>query len=251
MRNLAGKVAIVTGSSRGIGRAIAERFAADGAAVVVNYNRSAGEAREVVAAIEQRGGKAAAIQGDASVVADIRRLFRDTIAKFAGVDIVVNNAGPSPDESGAGAPKALAEITEKEFDAYINGFARGPFFVMQEAARNLKDNGRIINISSVITDVRPPFAAPYAGAKSALEAFSDTLAQELAPRRITVNVIAPGAIETRMLRALPGEVQGMLTQRTPLGVGKPVDIAAIAAFLASEEGAWITAGKYRIDGGIR
>ena len=251
MGNLAGKVAIVTGSSRGIGRAIAERFAADGAAVVVNYNRSAGEAREVVAAIEQRGGKAAAIQGDASVVADIRRLFRDTIAKFAGVDIVVNNAGPSPDESGAGAPKPLAEITEKDFDAYINGFARGPFFVMQEAARNLKDNGRIINISSVITYVRPPFAAPYAGAKSALEAFSDTLAQELAPRRITVNVIAPGAVETRMLRALPGEVQGMLTQRTPFGVGKPVDIAAMAALLASEEGAWITAGKYRVDGGIR
>jgi 3-oxoacyl-[acyl-carrier protein] reductase len=251
MGNLAGKVAIVTGSSRGIGRAIAERFAADGAAVVVNYNRSADEAREVVAGIEERGGKAAAIQGDASAVADIRRLFRDTIARFAGVDIVVNNAGPSPDESGAGAPKPLAEITEKEFDAYINGFARGPFFVMQEAARNLRDNGRIINISSVISDLRPPFAAPYAGAKSALEAFSDALAQELAPRRITVNVIAPGGVETRMLRALPGEVQGMLAERTPLGIGKPSDIAGIAAFLASEEGTWITAGKYRIDGGIR
>jgi len=250
MGNLHGKVAIVTGSSRGIGRAIAERLAAEGAAVVVNYNRSANEAREVVAGIEQRGGKAAAIQGDASVVADIRRLFRETIAKFGTIDIVVNNAGPSPDESGAGAPKPLAEISEKEFDAYINGFARGPFFVMQEAARNLNDNGRVINISSVISDLRPPFASPYAGAKAAIEAFSDVLAQELAPRGITVNVIAPGGIETKMLRALPGEVQGMITQRTPLGIGKPSDIAGIAAFLASE-GGWITAVKYRVDGGIR
>ena len=245
MGNLDGKVAIVTGSSRGIGRAIGERLAADGAAVVVNYNRSSDEARGVVAGIEQRGGKAAAIQGDASVVADIRRLFRETIAKFGALDIVVNNAGPSPDESGAGAPKPIAEISEKEFDAYINGFARGPFFVMQEAARNLNDNGR------VISDLRPPFASPYAGAKSALEAFSDVLAQEVAPRGITVNVIAPGGVETRMLRALPGEVQGMITQRTPLGIGKPSDIAGIAAFLASEGSAWITAVKYRVDGGIR
>ena len=145
----------------------------------------------------------------------------------------------------------IAEITEKEFDAYINGFARGPFFVMQEAARNLKDNGRGINISSVISELRPPCGAPYAGAKSALEAFSDTLAQELAPRGITVNVIAPGAVETKLLRALPSEVQGMVTQRTPLGVGRPSDIAGIAAFLASEGGAWITAAKYRVDGGIR
>ena len=173
MGNLAGKVAIVTGSSRGIGRAIAERFAAEGAAVTVNYNRSADEARAVVSGIEHRGGKAIAIQGDASAVADIRRLFRETIAKFGGVDIVVNNAGPTPDESGAGAPKPIAEISEREFDAYINGFARGPFFVMQEAARNLQDGGRVINISSVISDLRPPFAAPYAGAKSALEAFSE------------------------------------------------------------------------------
>src|SRR5215469_11005271 len=250
MASLNEKVAIVTGSSRGIGRTIAERFAADGAAVVVNYNRSADEALGVVAGIEQRGGKAIAIQGDASAVTDIRRLFHETIAKLGGIHIVVNNAGPVPDETGAGGPKPVAEISEREFDAYLNGFARGPFFVMQEAARNLKDNGRIINISSVISDLRPPFAAPYAAAKSALEAISDSLAQELAPRGITVNVIAPGGVETRMLRALPGEVQGMIMQRTPLGIGKPSDIAGIAAFLASE-GGWITAVKYRVDGGIR
>ena len=251
MASLSGKVAIVTGSSRGIGRAIAERLADDGAAVVINYNRSADEARGVVAGIERKGGTAIAIQGDASVVADIRRLFRETIAKFGHVDIVVNNAGPSPDASGAGSPKPIAETSEEEFEAYINGFARGPFFVMQESARNLADKGRIINISSVISDLRPPYAAPYAGSKSALEAFSDCLAQELAPRGITVNVIAPGGIETKMLRALPGEVQGMIEQRTPFGIGKPSDIAGMTAFLASDAGAWITAEKIRVDGGIR
>ena len=118
---------------------------------------------------------------------------------------------------------------------------------MQESARNLADKGRIINISSVISDLRPP----YAGSKSALEAFSDCLAQELAPRGITVNVIAPGGIETKMLRALPGEVQGMIEQRTPFGISKPSDIAGMTAFLASDAGAWITAEKIRVDGGIR
>src|SRR5262249_2509760 len=162
------------GSSRGIGRAIAERLAAEGAAVVINYNRSADEAHGVV---ERKGGTAIAIQGDASAVTDIRRLFKEAIAKFGRIDIVVNNAGPSPDAAGAGSPKAVAEYSEGEFDAYMNGFARGPFFVMQECARNLADKGRIINISSAITDLRPPFAAPYAGSKSALEAFSDCLAQ--------------------------------------------------------------------------
>jgi 3-oxoacyl-[acyl-carrier protein] reductase len=136
MASLTGKVAIITGSSRGIGRAIAERFASDGAAVVVNYNRSADEAREVVAGIERKGGTAMAIQGDASAIVDIRRLFKETIAKFGRVDIVVNNAGPSPDASGAGSPKPIAECSEEEFDAFMNGFARGPFFVMQESARS-------------------------------------------------------------------------------------------------------------------
>src|SRR6266436_8121968 len=134
-----GKIAIITGSSRGIGRAVAERLAADGASVVVNYNRSADEARDVVLAIEARGGKAIAIQADVRVVADIRRLFSETIAKFGGIDIVVNNAGPG------GGPKPIAEISEEEFDSALSGFARGPFFVMQEAARNLRDRGRVIN----------------------------------------------------------------------------------------------------------
>jgi 3-oxoacyl-[acyl-carrier protein] reductase len=248
MSSLKGKVAIVTGASRGIGRAIAEQLAADGASVVVNYNRSADEAREVVAAIESKGGRALAVQADVTEVGDIRRLFRETTAKYGRVDIVVNNAGPSPEGQ---PPKLVAETTEEQFDTLLSGFARGPFFVMQEAARNISDNGRVINISSVAASIFAPFTSAYAGAKAALEAFSAVLAAELVQRGITVNVIAPGAVETKMLRALPKEVQEGFAQRTPLGVGRPRDIAAIVAYLASDQGRWITNEKIRVDGGIR
>src|SRR5260370_28501001 len=245
MESLKNKVAIVTGTSRGIGRASAERFSADGAAVVVNYARSEDEARSGGAGIEGKGGTAMAIQADAGVVSDIRRLFRETIAKFGRVDIVVNNAGLPLN------PKQLAEITEKEFDETFAGFGRGPFFVMQEAARALPDGGRIINISSVVTALFGPRTSTYAGSKAAMEAYSGVLAVELASRRITVNTVCPGTVEARMLRGLPKEVQELLEQRTPLGIGQPHDIAGLVAYLASEEGRWITNEKIRCDGGFR
>lgn len=245
MASLANKVAIVTGSSRGIGRAIAERFAADGASVVINYNLSADEAHGVVAGIEAKSGVAVAIQADCSLVPDIRRLFRETISKFGGVDIVVNNAGI------AGVTKSVAELSEEEFDFYMSGFARGPFFVMQEAARNIRDDGRIINISTALTAILPPFTSGYVGAKAAMEAFSAVLAAELVSRGITVNVVSPGAVETKMLRGLPKEFQEVLAQRTPLGIGQPRDIAGIVGYLASDDGRWITNEKIRCDGGIR
>src|SRR3984957_4823387 len=210
MASLKDKVAIVTGSSRGIGRAIVERFAQDGAAVVVNYARSGGEARDVVTGIEAKGGKAIAIQADVSAVSDIRRLFRETITKFGRVDIVVNNAGASAN------PTPIAEVTEDDFDSTFAVYGRGPFFVMQEAARALPDGGRIINISTVLTAMLPPFTATYVGSKSAMEAFSSVRAMELAPRRITVNTILPGAVETKMLRDLPKELTDALKERTPL-----------------------------------
>ena len=246
MASLDGKVAIVTGSSRGIGRAIVERFAQDGAAVVVNYARSADEAHSVVAGIEAKGGKAIAVQADAGVVADIRRLFRETIAKFGHVEIVVNNAGAV-----LGPLKPLAELTEDEFDSNFDLYGRGPFFVMQEAARALPDGGRIINISTAITALLPPFTAIYAGSKAAMEAFSGVLAAELAPRRITVNTVLPGGVETKMLRDLPKEMVAGIEQRTPLGIGQPRDIAGLVAFLAGDEGRWITNEKIRCDGGVR
>lgn len=147
---------------------------------------------------------------------------------------MVNNAGPSPEVVG---PKPIAAFTEEEFDWVIGGFERGPFFVLQEAAKNIRDNGRIINISTVIAALLPPFTALYAGAKAALEAFSGVLAAELAERRITVNIIAPGGVETKMLRNLPREVQDTIAQRTPFGIGQPRDIAEWLPFSqATKEG---------------
>jgi 3-oxoacyl-[acyl-carrier protein] reductase len=245
MGSLKNKVAIVTGSSRGIGRAIAERFAEDGAAVVINYAHSTGEAGDVVAGIQAKGGKAIAIQADMGVVADIRRLFKEAVAALGHVDIVVNNAG-SP-----GRPNLITGVTEKEFDEVFAVYGRGPFFVMQEAAGVLPDGGRIINISTVLTAMLPPFTATYAGSKSAMEAFSSVLAMELASRRITVNTVLPGAVETKLLRDLPKELTDTLKERTPFGVGQPRDIAGLVAFLAGEEGQWITNEKIRCDGGAR
>lgn len=245
MSSLKGKVAIVTGASRGIGRAIGERLAADGAAVVVNYARSEDEARSVVGTIESNGGKAIAMQGDMGLVGDIRRLFRQTLAQLGHIDIVVNNAGSALE------PRSITETTEQEFDEMFAVFGRGPFFVMQEAARALPDGGRVINISSVVTALPGPNTSTYAGSKVAMEMYSTVLATELASRRITVNVVLPGIVETAMLRGLPKDLQQMLEQRTPLGVGQPRDIAAIVAYLASDEAAWITNEKIRVDGGIR
>jgi len=150
---------------------------------VINYARSAGEARDVVAGIEANGGKAIAIQADTGVVADIRRLFLETIANFGHVDIVVNNAGLPPNSM------PVTAVSEAEFDATFAVIGRGPFFVMQEAARSLPDGGRIINISTVVTEILPPFASLYAACKAALEAFSGVVAAELAPRKITVNCV--------------------------------------------------------------
>ena len=148
-------------------------------------------------------------------------------------------------------PNLLAEVTEKEFDETFAVFGRGPFFVMQEAARALPDGGRIINISSVVTALLGPRTSTYAGSKAAVEAYSGVLAVELASRRITVNTVLPGTVETKMLRGLPKEIQELLEQRTPLGVGQPRDIAGLVAYLAGEEGRWITNEKIRCDGGIR
>jgi 3-oxoacyl-[acyl-carrier protein] reductase len=163
------------------------------------------------------------------------------------VDIVVNNAGSVPSTG----PQPIAEITEGAFDFAFALFGRGPFFVMQEAARVLPNGDRIINISTVVTVVLPPFTSTYAGGKAALEAFSWLFAAEFAPRQITVNCILPGAVETKMLRDLPKEVQNGYEQRTPLGIGQPRDIAGVAALLAGEEGRWITNTKIHCDGGIR
>jgi 3-oxoacyl-[acyl-carrier protein] reductase len=249
MAALTGKVAIVTGASRGIGRAIAERFAQDGATVVINYARSADQANEAVAAIKAKGGQALAIQADMGRVPDIRRLFHTTITQCGQVDILVNNAAMF-------IYKPVTETTEEEFDAVFALNARGPFFALQEATRVLPDRGRVINISSGATRVGAPCLATYLGAKSALEQFTLVLANELGSRGITVNTVSAGVTETQMLGDLfefwPPEMKIMLTQRTALGrLGQPQDVADVVAFLASEDARWVTGQTIHADGGIR
>jgi 3-oxoacyl-[acyl-carrier protein] reductase len=249
MATLAGKVAIVTGASRGIGCAIAERFAQDGAAVVVNYSQSADQAKGVVATIESGGGQAVAIQADMGRVSEIRRLFRETITRFGHVDILVNNAATF-------AFQPVVETTEEEFDRVFALNTRGAFFAMQEAARVLPERGRIINISTGGTTVGLPCLSVYLGSKSALEEFTLVLANELGPRSITVNTVLAGITETQMLDDLfkfwPPEVRTMLIQRTPMGrLGQPREVADVVAFLASEDARWVTGQSIRADGGIR
>lgn len=238
---LDGKVAIVTGASSGIGQAIAERLAADGAIVVVNYLRSESKARAVVAGIQGKGGKAVAVQADMSVVSDARRLVADTAAQFGRVDILVNNAGKF-------VPKSFLDTTEADFDAQMALHARGPYFAMQEVARVMRDQGRIVNISSAGTKLHYYGATAYLGSRGALEQFTQGIAQELAPRGITVNTVAPGFTDTGILTE-PYRQMGV--QLSPFKrLGRPEDIAEVVAFLVSEQARWMTGQTIQAGGGI-
>ncbi len=241
MASLSGKVAIVTGSSNGIGRAIAERFAEDGAIVVVNHSKSPEKAKQVVTGIQAKGGKALAVQADMSRVSEARRLVRDTVTQFGRLDILVNNAGKF-------MPKPLAETTEDEFDQVMALNAKGPYFAMQEAAQVLKEGGRIINISTEGTHVSFPGATAYLGSKGALEQFTKGLAQELAPRGITVNTVSPGFTETGMMTDHYRQIGIQLSPLKRLGL--PKDIADVVVFIVSEEARWLTGQNIHAGGGI-
>src|SRR5438309_11599235 len=185
MTLLVGKVAIVTGASNGIGRAIAERLAQDGATVVVNYGKSADKAKQVVAGIVSKGGNAVAIQADMSKVSDARRLVRETVQRFGRLDILVNNAGMF-------MYKPLVETTEEEFDRMFALNAKGPYFALQEAAKVIAEAGRSVKMSTDGTHIGFAGATVYLGSKGALEQFTKGLAHELAPKGITVNTVSPG-----------------------------------------------------------
>ena len=241
MKSLSGKVSIVTGASNGIGRAIAERLAEEGAIVVVNYSKSAEKAQQVVAGIQAKGGKALAVQADMSQVADARRLVIDTFKQFNRLDILVNNAGKF-------MPKPLEETTEEDFNSVIALNAKGPYFAMQEAARVLKEGGRIVNISTGGTHLHFPGAAAYLGSKAALEQYSKGLAQELAPKGITVNTVSPGFTDTGMMTEEYRQIGIQLSPMKRLGV--PKDIADVVAFIVSEDARWITGQTIQAGGGI-
>ncbi|GIW56001.1 MAG: 3-ketoacyl-ACP reductase [Nitrospiraceae bacterium] len=243
MSSLTGKVAIVTGASRGIGRAIAERLARDGATVVVNYSQSAEAAGQVVADIEAKGGTAVAVQVDMSNVPEVRRLVQDTVKRFGRLDILVNNAGMF-------TYKPLIETTEEEFDHIFNLNTKGPYFAMQEAARVINDGGRIINISTDGTHLGFAGATAYLGSKGALEQFTKGLAHELAPKGVTVNTVSPGYTITDMLPADPA-FRRIGEQASPLKrLGTPEDIADVVAFVVSEEARWLTGQNLHAGGGV-
>ena len=239
--SLSGKVAIVTGSSSGIGRAIAERLAEEGAIVVVNYGTSAEKARQVVSGVQAKGGKAVSVQSDMSQVAEARRLVSETVKQFGRLDILVNNAGKF-------MPKPLMDTTEADFDQVIALNAKGPYCAMQEAAKILKEGGRIVNISTEGTHLSFSGATAYLGSKGALEQYTKGLAQELASRGITVNTVSPGFTETGMMTE-PFRQVGI--QMSPLKrLGTPKDIADVVAFVVSEEARWLTGQNIHAGGGI-
>jgi len=244
MALLTGKIAIVTGGSRGIGRAIAEQLAQDGASVVINYRHRADEAKEVVSVIEAEGRKALAMQADISQIADIRRLFQETIDFFGHLDILINNAGST-------AFKPLVEVTEGEFDVQFALNAKGTFFAMQEAARCMSDGGRIVNISTLGTVNSAAGAGVYTGSKAAVEQFTMSAAKELGGRGITVNAVSPGATLTELFnKEAPPDVKALAAQLSPLGrMGQPQDIADVVAFLVSEQARWITGQNIHASGG--
>jgi 3-oxoacyl-[acyl-carrier protein] reductase len=245
MLSLAGKVAIVTGASRGIGRAIALRLSQEGASVVINYARGADQAKDVVSAIEAAGGKALAVQADVSKTAEIRDLFDRTLETYSQVDILVNNAGVI-------LYKPVAEVTEAEFDNLFAINVKGTFFACQEAAKRMAEGGRIVNFSSSTTAMLLPTYGAYVATKGAVEQLTRSLAKELGDRQITVNVVSPGPTDTELFTVgKTAEQIQRFTQMAALGrLGKVEDIADVTAFLCSEQARWITGQNIRVNGGI-
>jgi 3-oxoacyl-[acyl-carrier protein] reductase len=239
------KVAIVTGASRGIGAAVAERLARDGFTVVVNYSGSQAPAEALVRKIEAAGGRALAAQGDVASADAVKRMFDAAEAAFGGVDVLVNNAGIM-----ALAP--LAQSDDALFDRHVAVNLKGSFNTMREAARRLRDGGRIVNFSSSVVGLLQPTYGVYAATKAAIEAMTSVLAKEMRGRGITVNAIAPGPTATDLfLDGKSPELVERLAKLAPLErLGKPEDIAAAVAFLAGPDGAWVNGQTLRANGGI-
>jgi 3-oxoacyl-[acyl-carrier protein] reductase len=248
-QKLAGKVAVVTGASKGIGAAIAVQLAAEGAAVAVNYSSSKAGADRVVAEIVKKGGKAIAVQANVAEQADIRRLFAETKKAFDKVDILVNNAGIYEF-------MPLEEVTAEKFHKMFDLNVLGLILASQEAVKQFGPaGGNIINISSIAATAAPPTTSVYSATKAAVNAVTRSLAQELGPRKIRVNSINPGMIETEGTHSaelIESDFRKQTEAQTPLGrIGQPDDIAPMAVFLASSDSAWITGESFYITGGLR
>jgi len=248
-KKLTGKVAVVTGASKGIGAAIAKQLAAEGASVVVNYASSKAGADKVVGEITSAGGKAVAVQGDVSKKGDIDRLIAESRKAYGPIDVLVNNAGVYEF-----AP--LEQVTEDHFHRQFNLNVLGLLLATQEALKSFNPaGGSVINISSVVGVNPLPNASVYSATKAAVDAFTKSLAKELGARKIRVNSINPGMIETEGVHAAgfaEGDLRKQVEAQTPLGrIGQPQDIGTVAAFLASADSGWITGETFLVAGGFR
>jgi len=248
MSKLTGKVAVVTGASKGIGAAIAKSLAAEGASVVVNYASSKAGADSVVAAIKAAGGKAVAVPGDVSKAAEAQGIIEAAIKNFGRLDILVNN-------SGVYEYVPLEAITEEHFHRHFNINVLGLLLATQAAVKYLGEGSSIINIGSVASRITSPNSAVYSGTKAAVDAITVVLSRELGPKKIRVNTLSPGVVETEGTHSggfIGSDFAKAALAQTPLGrIGRPGDIASIAIFLASEESAWLTGERLLASGGLR
>ncbi|WP_042269296.1 glucose 1-dehydrogenase [Paraburkholderia heleia] len=248
MSKLAGKVAVVTGASKGIGAAIAKALAAEGASVVVNYASSKAGADAVVSAITAAGGKAVAVGGDVSKASDAQGIVGAAVETYGRLDILVNNSGVYEF-----AP--IEEFTEAQYRKQFDTNVLGVLLTTQAAVKHLGEGASIINVSSVVTTVTPPATAVYSGTKGAVDAITGVLARELGPRKIRVNAINPGMIETEGAHTagvIGSEFESQVVSQTPLGrVGQPDDIATAVVFLASDDAKWLTGEHIVASGGLR
>jgi len=248
MSTLAGKVAVVTGASKGIGASIAEHLAREGASMVVNYASSKAGADGVVKRIQAKGGKAVAIQADVSNAADIKRLFAETKAAYGKVDILINNARIyefSPIEA----------ITEEHFHRHFNLNVLGLLLVTQEALKLMGPGGAILNMSSIAGPMPVPTGSVYSATKAAVDAITVSLSQELGPRKIRINSVNPGMVETEGFHAagiFESDFKKQTEARTPLGrIAQPEDVAKVAVFLVSDDAGWVTGQTLILAGGMR
>ena len=238
------KTAIVTGSSSGMGAAIALKLAADGFAVIVNYAGSKERADRVVSEIESNGGKAISVQANVSLAEDVKKLFDEAEASFGRVDVLVNNAGKA-------IRKPLAEFSEEEYDTVMNINLKGVFLGINQAAKRLQDNGHIVNISASFQGAPIPGYGPYAASKMAIEKLTEVAAKELGERGITVNAVRPGPTETNLFNKGKDEkAKEFFASQAALGrLGQPEDIANVVSFLVSDRGGWVTGQAIGANGG--
>jgi 3-oxoacyl-[acyl-carrier protein] reductase len=248
MSKLKGKVAVVTGASKGIGAAIAKSLAAEGASVVVNYASSKSGARTVVDAITEAGGSAVAVKGDVSKASEAQGIIDAAIKNYGRLDILVNNSGVY--EFGP-----IEDVTEEHFHKIFNVNVLGLLLTTQAALKHIGEGGSIINIGSVVSRVTPPASSVYTGTKGAVDAITGVLARELGPRKIRVNALNPGIVETEGTHAagfIGTDFEKALISQTPFGrIGQPGDIASVAVFLASDDSGWLTGEKILTGGGLR